>query len=55
MRTSETHCDDAPVWQAWEERTTHNPDDTVLHTLHTRWIELCIKVQNHELMTDQEM
>ena len=49
----ETHCDDATVWQDWEERTASNPDDTALHTLHALWIGLCAKVQRNEFTTDQ--
>ena len=52
-RASETHCDDATVWQDWEQRIAHNPDDTALHTLHALWIGLCAKVQRHEFTTDQ--
>ena len=52
-RVSDTHCDDATVWQDWEERTANNPDDTALHTLHALWIGLCAKVKHHEFTTDQ--
>ena len=52
-RASETHCDDATVWQDWEERITNNPDDTALQTLHALWIGLCAKVQRNEFTNDQ--
>ena len=53
VRASDTHCDDAIVWQDWEERTAQHPDDTALHTLHALWIGLCAKIQRKEFTTDQ--
>ena len=50
---SDTHCDDATVWQDWEERTAKNPDDTALHTLHALWMGLCAKVKRNDFTTDQ--
>ena len=53
VRASETHCDDATVWQDWEERTANNPDDAALHVLHALWIGPCAKVTRNEFTTDQ--
>jgi hypothetical protein len=50
---SDTHCDDATVWQDWEERIASTPDDTALHTLHALWMGLCAKVRRNEFTTDQ--
>jgi hypothetical protein len=50
---SETHCNDATVWQDWEQRIVQHPDDTALHTLHALWIGLCAKVTRNEFTTDQ--
>ena len=53
VTASETHCDDAAVWQDWDERTAQHPDDTALHTLHALWIGLCAKVKRNDFTTDQ--
>ena len=52
-RASETHCDDATVWQDWEDRIAQHPDDIALHTLHALWMGLCAKIACKELTTDQ--
>ena len=53
VKASETHCDDATVWQDWEQRIAQHPDDTALHTLRALWMGLCAKVQRKDFTTDQ--
>jgi hypothetical protein len=49
----ETHCEERAAWEDWEARTTNNPNDTALHTLHALWMGLRAKVQRNEFTTDQ--
>jgi hypothetical protein len=52
VKASESQCDDATVWQDWEERTANNPDDSDLQTLHALWLGLCVRIHREGLTVD---
>ena len=51
--TDRTYCEDEGTRRDWEERTTNNPDDSDLQTLHALWLGLCVKIQREGLAVDQ--
>ena len=51
--TDRTYCDNEGTRHDWEERTTNNPDDGDLQTLHALWLGLCVKIQRESLAVDQ--
>ena len=50
--TDRTYCEDEGTRRDWEARTTNNPDDIDLQTLHALWLGLCVKIQREDLAVD---
>jgi hypothetical protein len=53
VQADESQCEDAAAYTDWQERSAKHPEDVALQTLHALWIGLCVKVQHHEITTDQ--